>query len=360
MKKGIIPVFIIVVLLIAGGVYVLSLGSSTPREEGKKVEETENMVESGVVFPVAEYASRRIVNAFGEKSQVTLDGYHVADDVEFTDREEDVPVFAIADGIVRRNDWVNGYGGVMVIAHTIEGKIVMAIYGHIDLSSTSVKEGDKVLRGEQIAYLGEGGTEETDGERKHLHFAVYEGEDSRIQGYESSAEALAKWTNPHDFFAQYGFDTGSPARAYNPKEDLGGDEFSLEFLIPEDWEVEYDSLNRILNMFTLGGGGSARERSQILFTYFDTSQFLTLSTVTIHEIIDGMVGKGNYIAKRYDIEKKPGAAAFQGQPTWREERHVAIDFRSREGRTRYFSIAKSPQLDEQTFQRVLESIAIVE
>lgn len=148
-------------------------------------------------------------------------------------------------------------------------------------------------------------------------------------------------------------------RMYNPEEDLGGDEFSLEFLIPEDWEVEYDDATRSLYVFTLRGEGAARERSQVLITYFDASRFLTLSVVTIHEVLDLEVGQGNYTAKRYDIEKRPGVTAFVGQPSWRNERHIAVDFRDKEGYTRYYSIAKNPQSDEQTFQRVVASIKIV-
>ena len=148
-------------------------------------------------------------------------------------------------------------------------------------------------------------------------------------------------------------------RVYNPALDPGGNEFALEFLIPEGWEVEYNESSRILNVFSVGGAGTSHERSQIVLSYFDASQFLTLSSVMIHEVVDLTVGKESYVAKRYDIEKKPGVTAFQGQPSWRLLRHIAVDFRDKEGFTRYFSIAKNPQLDEETFQRVLDSIKIV-
>lgn len=355
---------IILLVFIIGGAFLLGLRSRVSERVGEDTREGAAVMqesrEAPVVFPIAEYASRRRVNAFGEDSQVTLNGYHAGDDIEYTDARVEVSVFAIADGVVMRNDWVKGYGGVMVIAHTIEGKEFGAIYGHIDLSSVSLKAGDRVSKGQQIAHLGEGGTPETDGERKHLHFAVYEGEDSRIQGYESRAAQLESWRNPSDFFGQYGLDTKTPARVYNPQEDRGGNEFALEFFIPEGWEVEYDESSRIINLFTLSGKGLARERSQILFTYFDASQFLTLSTVTIREVSDHIVGREGYTAKRYDIEKRPEVLAFPGQPSWRNERHIAIDFRNQEGRTRYYSIAKNPELDEEVFERVLESIVMAQ
>jgi len=148
-------------------------------------------------------------------------------------------------------------------------------------------------------------------------------------------------------------------RMYNLRVDPGGNEFALEFLIPEGWEVEYNESSRILNLFTVEDGGTSHARSQIVLSYFDASQFLTLSSVVIHEVVDLTVGKESYAARRYDIEKKTGVTAFQGQPTWRNERHIAIDFRDTDGRTRYYSIAKNPQLDEETFQRVLDSVRIV-
>ena len=356
--RKVITGLLVIIVLVVGGVYIFGLRSGAPEKDEEKVKEVKNTVEPVVVFPIAEYASRITVNAFGEQSQVTLEGYHVGDDVEYTNTDREVSVFAIADGVLTRKEWIKGYGGVLVVTHTIEGKALSVIYGHVDLSSVSLNAGEKVLKGQQIAYLGEGGTPETDSERKHLHFAMYEGADSRIQGYEPSAEKLEEWVNPYDFFTQYGLETVSPARMYNPEMDFGRDEFSLEFLIPEGWEVQYDDSTRSLYLFTLRGDESARERSQILITYFDASQFLTLSTVTIHEILDLEVGQENYTAKRYDIEKLQGVASFRGQPSWRNKRHSAIDFKDKEGYTRYYSIAKNPQLDEETFQRVVNSIKI--
>ena len=103
-------------VLVVGLLYVFRF-----QEEGEGLGElySEQRTESVVVFPITEYASRRRVNTFGEKSQVTLEGYHTGDDIEYTDGAEEVPVFAIAAGVVRRSDRVRGYGGVLVIAHTI-------------------------------------------------------------------------------------------------------------------------------------------------------------------------------------------------------------------------------------------------
>src|SRR3989344_287784 len=356
-----IKAFVVLSLAVAGivgGAYLWKSFNDAPPEQSQEAPGMEQE-QSPVVFPIEEYAQRRTVNAFGEEGQVTLEGFHVADDIEYTDADAQVPVFAIADGIVQRGDWVRGYGGVMVIKHDIEEKTYTAIYGHLDQGSIQIADGEEVSRGQQVAYLGEGETEETDGERTHLHFALYEGTEQRIQGYEPSPENLENWLNPHDFFAFYGLDTQSPARVYNPQEDLGGSDFALEFAIPEGWEVEYDDTAHLISLFELSGEGPARERAQVTFTYFDAESFLTLSTVTIHEVADTQVGQQNYTAKQYDIEKKQGVSAFQRQPSWRQQRHTAIDLRGKEGRTRYYSVAKNPELDQAVFQSIVDSITIM-
>ena len=60
----------------------------------------------------------------------------------------------------------------------------------------------------------------------------------------------------------------SLSRTYNPVVDPGGNEFALEFVIPEGWEVEYNESARILNVFALGGEETSHERSQIVLSYF--------------------------------------------------------------------------------------------
>ncbi|TAL49775.1 hypothetical protein EPN81_04745 [Patescibacteria group bacterium] len=53
--------------------------------------------------------------------------------------------------------------------------------------------GESVAKSEQLGVLGEEG-QETDGEREHLHFAMYEGEDVRLKGYETSKETVEDWS----------------------------------------------------------------------------------------------------------------------------------------------------------------------
>lgn len=170
----------------------------------EEISVVEQEVESEVVLPVEEYFERRTFKVFGQYVEDRFIGYHVADDIEFTDVTEEVPVFAIADGVVMREGWVSGYGGLLTVKYNIEGRSIYALYGHIDLSSSSLLVDQEVAKGQFLANLGEGESEETDGERKHLHFALYEAEELRLKGYVQTEAELAEWINPSEFFVSLG------------------------------------------------------------------------------------------------------------------------------------------------------------
>ncbi|PJA45530.1 hypothetical protein CO174_02770 [Candidatus Uhrbacteria bacterium CG_4_9_14_3_um_filter_50_9] len=333
-----------------------SLDDSDSIEVLDEAEET--VVAATVSYPVEEYVTRRTFKQFGEYISDRFNGYHVADDVEFADVEEEVPVSAIADGTVLVADWVSGYGGVMLVEHDVAGERVVATYGHIDLASTELSAGDQVVRGQFLANLGDGESEETDGERKHLHFALYGGEGYKLAGYISTPSELDPWINPHSFFLEQGLDPTQTARFYNSDKDLGGDIYQVSFEIPDGWELEYIPSLEALNLFTLKGDGTARERSQVLIRYFDASSFLTLSTVEIFSTEDLFVGMEGYTARRYDIEKKEGVTDFADQPLWRNERHLVTDVRGEEGYTRYFVVAANPELDPSVYEDLLASMII--
>lgn len=153
-----------------------------------------------VVAPIAEYAKRRTFKVFGQYVHDRFTGYHTGDDIEYADVAGDVPVYAIMDGEVIKAQFVSGYGGFVLI----DFGDVRAIYGHLDLSSVTVKPGDHVTAGQTIGILGDDHSAETDGERKHLHFAVYEGDEIRYQGYEAKQSSLANWLNPTDYLTSLG------------------------------------------------------------------------------------------------------------------------------------------------------------
>ena len=117
-------------------------------------------------------------------------------DVEYEDKTDDVPIVAIAGGSVRLSRMVNGYGGVVAIEHVIADESVIAIYRHLD-PATVIDEGVVVTTNQQIGVLGDGYTQETDGERKHLHFGIITG--STIDYVGTTAE-LKRWVDPFNIF----------------------------------------------------------------------------------------------------------------------------------------------------------------
>ncbi len=164
---------------------------------------------ASLVEPTQEFKSRITKKTFGQYitpqdspiQPERFTGYHTGVDVEFTDTSSEVPVRAIASGKVELAQSVSGYGGVVVIHHTLEAKPILVLYGHLAPSALP-KVGKEVVAGEIIGRLGAGGTSETDGERKHLHFAMLKKSTLDLAGYVSIKSALdAGWYNPLDFYA---------------------------------------------------------------------------------------------------------------------------------------------------------------
>lgn len=164
---------------------------------------------AGLAEPVPHFLDRAPKKPFGifitpETSPIDRDyhtGYHTGMDVEFTDTTDDVPVSAIADGIVVFRDWVKGYGGVIVIRHTLNGIPVYALYGHLDQNSFLSSDITHVTAGQQIAILGDDHSSETDGVRKHLHFSISTTETLNLRGYVQTEAELTHWLDPLSFYA---------------------------------------------------------------------------------------------------------------------------------------------------------------
>ncbi len=321
--------------------------------------------ESLVVLPVDGNAVgyNATYKRFGEYFEDRFSGYHAGEDIEVPPEDlgpgeiQKVPVRAIANGTVKYLKWVSGYGGVMVIEHEVGDEVVNAIYGHIDIDSTSLKVGDRVIKSQFLANLGADKSKQTDGERQHLHFALYAGETLRINGYEKNVSNLKNWINPQDFFRDHGvvLDSSGFVSSDALTEPSGRKFFPLSFDLRSDWDIEYIPSLKAWNVYTIFGSGSARDRSQIFIRYFDADKFLTLNTVDIFSMKESMVGQ-SYEAKQYDIQKKSHVPNFSDQPLWRNERHTVTDFRDKQGFTRYFVVAKNPNLDDAAYQKFLESI----
>lgn len=165
-------------------------------------------IKPSLVYPMTKYTERVTVRSYGRLvkpgDQASLpcgaafSGFHTGDDLEVfpNERDQDVPVFAIAAGQVIEAQTVSGYGGLVVIRHdNVGGQSLIAYYGHLNLARVTVKPPATVQAGQQIGVLGAECSTETDHERKHLHFALRpSGND--VPGYAPTEAVLKQWVDP--------------------------------------------------------------------------------------------------------------------------------------------------------------------
>lgn len=162
---------------------------------------------SVILEPITEFRERITKKPFGiyitpQTSPVQPDrftGYHTGVDVEYEGIIREIPVRAITAGKVVFSKIASGYGGVMILRHNINGKELFALYGHLDPKSMMPPRTDAYM-GQIIGFLGDGKTEETDGVRKHLHFAILKKNSLDIRGYVQNKEELEGWYDPLEFY----------------------------------------------------------------------------------------------------------------------------------------------------------------
>ena len=78
----------------------------------------------------------------------------------------------------------------------LENQPVTVVYGHLDLNSISIEEGEGLKPGDIIGNLGADKSQETDGERRHLHLAFHKGKEINYAGYVENESQLSTWINP--------------------------------------------------------------------------------------------------------------------------------------------------------------------
>ncbi len=98
------------------------------------------------------------------------------------------PIFACADGTVKKVEFQNKGGNVIYIEHYNK---VVSCYAHLDNRDILVKKGDYVKLGQQIGLMGTTGTSSTG---NHLHFGLF---DSINVIYKDST------INPFDYLRVY-------------------------------------------------------------------------------------------------------------------------------------------------------------
>lgn len=153
--------------------------------------------------PIKDFKSRITKKPFGiyitpETSPVKperFSGYHTGVDIEYDDIAADVPVYALTDGAITYSNWVSGYGGVLIFKVDINGLPLSVLYGHLRPSSLP-NIGMTFKKGDQMAYLGTGNSQETDNERRHLHFGVLSNDRIDLKGYVQKQSELSDWIDP--------------------------------------------------------------------------------------------------------------------------------------------------------------------
>lgn len=158
-------------------------------------------------YPQHSYVEQRTVKVFGQyfspESGDRFSGYHTGDDIEVTDTTVEVPVYALTDSTIVKKDTISGYGGVIILEFAYNDQTYHALYGHLDLASVSYNVGDTLTGGTQLGMLGDDRSPETDGERKHLHFAIYPYTGKILfAGYVETKAELVQWVNPTEFLQQ--------------------------------------------------------------------------------------------------------------------------------------------------------------
>lgn len=81
------------------------------------------------------------------------------------------PILALADGVVSHAGFSSGYGGLIIVEHTIGGERIASAYAHMWESGILVSVGDRVVAGQHIGNVGSSGRSTG----AHLHFEIRPG-----------------------------------------------------------------------------------------------------------------------------------------------------------------------------------------
>ena len=131
-------------------------------------------------------------------------GYHTGADFEVFEDEmdSDIEIHAICEGPRILSSRSTGYGGVVVQRCVYKGNDVTVVYGHLKFSSFLKTSDDILKKGQYIGILGEGFSEDTDGERKHLHLGVHKGVKINLLGYVQDESLLDMWIDPVELLSE--------------------------------------------------------------------------------------------------------------------------------------------------------------
>lgn len=141
---------------------------------------------SRVVFPLPE-GTWVMTSPFGMRVHPITGEYKLHSGTDFS-AEDGTPLLAAADGRVTVAEFSGGYGGLIVIEHTISGQTVVTAYAHMWEHGIHVQAGDTVTAGQHIGDVGSSGYSTG----PHLHFEV------RVGGTDGEFTDPAAWLHSHD------------------------------------------------------------------------------------------------------------------------------------------------------------------
>lgn len=218
MKKT--AIIIIVFLLIVLALFFLSFNRSeipenvsepknlNPKSSSDlaKLKNLENFMQNNFFSPLSRSDKRITKKPFGilitpQTSPIQPEkfyGYHTGTDFEIFPEElnAEVALRSVCSGKLLFKKYINGYGGAAVELCKLDNQPITVIYGHLKLSSITTNTGDDINAGDTLGILGKAYSNETDGERKHLHLGFHKGTDINILGYVKNKTDLSGWIDP--------------------------------------------------------------------------------------------------------------------------------------------------------------------
>ena len=215
MKKAFVVIVIVILTALFFWFFANKSVAPAPLETGKNfspspsVGAITNGNKATWVAPISNASGRITKKPFGifvspadsPVSPEKFTGYHTGVDFEIFPGEESssITVYAICSGPLLEKISASGYGGVAVQKCELNNQPVTVVYGHVKLSSISIKSGQQLKAGDKLAVLGEGFSAETGGERKHLHIGIHKGAGVDLRGYVQNPGELTGWINFADY-----------------------------------------------------------------------------------------------------------------------------------------------------------------
>ena len=120
---------------------------------------------AGLAVPVAGVKPRQLVDTF---TQARAGGMRVHDAIDIM-AAEGSPVVAAAPGTVEKLYFSQGGGGISAYIRSDDNRWTY-YYAHLSAYAPGLHEGQRLLRGSPVGYVGHTGNASPDG--PHLHFAI--------------------------------------------------------------------------------------------------------------------------------------------------------------------------------------------